>query len=115
MKTEGYKIAAMAGVKSMQKLWLLKEIDEHSVEKFGTEARGLEHLDVLGLIYLYAINVRFIDPHVLAPLSDFDFREIGKYYDAWSIKRMSKGYTVIISKDNLITAQSHINIHVANK
>lgn len=112
MKNNGYKIAAMAGVKSMQKFWFMRELEELNNELPGTLHHGLEHLDVLGLIHIYKIDLYFLNPFYLLPAYSPNFNNIKEYYKAWDLKRRTKGYDTSVSATDLMEAQLRLNDYV---
>jgi hypothetical protein len=111
---EPYKIAANAGVKSMQKLWLIKELEEHSKERRGTVASALEHLDVLGLIAIFKIDLTFLNPPELMRVYEPGMHTVKLHCKDWMSKRQSKGYNSPLDEIELMKAQLLINSYVEN-
>lgn len=89
---ENYKFAAMSGVKSMQKYWLLRELEEAENAPRGRD-RNLEIMDVLALMFVYKIDLEFLEPSALKPAYDRGMTAIKLNWVQWADKRRGKGHT----------------------
>lgn len=111
-KNDYYKIAADMGVKSMQKFWLLRELEELTDELPGTLAHGLEHCDVIGLIHIFKIDLKFLNPYYLLPAYDPNFSRLRDNFKSWAYKRKIRGYPDNVTPVMLMEAQIVLNTYV---